>query len=45
MADQTTDKTAVEAAAAEKRKKMIKYAVIAVVVGLAAWFIYKKILK
>lgn len=45
MADQTAEKTTVEAAAEEKRKKMIKYAIIAVVGGLAAWFIYKKILK
>lgn len=45
MADQTTEQTTAEAAVAEKRKKMIKYAVIAVVVGVALWFIYKKVLK
>lgn len=45
MADQTNEKTTAELAVEEKRKKMIKYAVIAVIVGFAAWFIYKKFIK
>lgn len=45
MADQTTEKTTAELAVEEKRKKMIKYAIIAVVIGFAAWFIYKKVIK
>ena len=45
MADQTTEKTTAELAVEEKRKKIIKYALIAVVVGFAAWFIYKKVIK
>ncbi len=45
MADQTTEKTTAELAVEEKRKKMIKYAIIAVIIGFAAWFIYKKVIK
>lgn len=45
MADQTTEKTTAELAVEEKRKKMIKYAIIAVIIGFASWFIYKKVIK
>jgi len=44
MADATTDQAAI-GAAADKRKKIIKYAVIAAVVTLVVWFLWKKVLK
>lgn len=46
MADQTTVTTsAEEVAMAAKRKKIIKYVLIAVIGGLVLWFVYKKFIK
>lgn len=46
MADQTVPAaTTAEVEAAAKRKKVIKYVIIAVIGGLVLWFVYKKFIK
>lgn len=49
MADETTTgavkEVAIDNTKAAKTKSMIRWIVIAVLIGVAAWFIYKKVLK